>query len=262
MNFDGLNFNLQNLISAATTVVIAIVVYQAIRLPLNKLKRSNVKVSNGKTTYFSFIGSFIRVIYFSVVILVLLHNFGVDVSNLLAGIGIASVAIGLAVQDTLKDIIRGVSILSEGYFKIGDYVTINGHSGTVIQTGIRSTKIKDGLTGNIISIANRNIETAEVEATAMSINVPLPYELKLAKAEAILNEIVESSRELEFVKELDYKGVNELGDSAIIYRIYGKSEKGKRIDAKRAILRQVLVVLEKHNISVPYTQIDVHQKKD
>ena len=126
MNFDGLNFNVQSLISAATTIVIAIVLYQAIRIPLSKLKRTNVKISNGKTTYFSFIGSFVRVIYISVVILVLLHNFGVDVSNLLAGIGIASVAIGLAVQDTLKDIIRGISILSEDYFKIGDYVTING----------------------------------------------------------------------------------------------------------------------------------------
>ena len=262
MNLDGLNFNVHSLVSAATTVVIAIVLYQAIRIPLSKLKRTNVKISNGKTTYFSFIGSFVRIIYISIVILVLLHNFGVDVSNLLAGIGIASVAIGLAVQDTLKDIIRGVSIISEDYFKIGDYVTINGNSGTVVHTGIRSTKIKDGLTGNIISIANRNIETAEVGATAMSIDIPLPYELTLEKAEAILNEIVESSRELEYVNELNYKGVNEFGDSAIIYRIFGKSEKGKRIDAKRAILRQALVVLEKHNISVPYPQMDVHQKKD
>ena len=195
MNLDGLNFNVHSLVSAATTVVIAIVLYQAIRIPLSKLKRTNVKISNGKTTYFSFIGSFVRIIYISIVILVLLHNFGVDVSNLLAGIGIASVAIGLAVQDTLKDIIRGVSIISEDYFKIGDYVTINGNSGTVVHTGIRSTKIKDGLTGNIISIANRNIETAEVGATAMSIDIPLPYELKLEKAFSKLHHIFDNESE-------------------------------------------------------------------
>jgi small conductance mechanosensitive channel len=257
---NSLPIDLEHIISSLIVILVAILFYQILRYPakrilgLQKNKKSN--------TYMSMISSFVRTAYITIVILILLQINGVDVYSLIAGVGIASVVIGLAVQDTLKDIIRGISILSEDYFKIGDYVTINGNSGTVIHTGIRSTKIKDGLTGNIISIANRNIETAEVGATAMSIDIPLPYELKLEKAEAILNEIVESSRELEYVNELNYKGVNEFGDSAIIYRIFGKSEKGKRIDAKRAILRQALVVLEKHNISVPYPQMDVHQKKD
>ena len=258
--FQGLNFNMQSIISAAATVVIAIVLYQIIRVPLNKLKRSNIKVSNGKTTYFSFVGSFIRVIYISTVILILLHNFGVDVSNLLAGVGIASVAIGLAVQDTLKDIIRGISILSEDYFKMGDYVTINGNSGTVIRAGIRSTKIKDGLTGNVISIANRNIELAEVSGTAMHIDIPLPYELKLSKAEEVMEEIAASVVELENVEKAEYRGVSELADSCIKYRLIAYSTKGERAQAKRDILRKVLEILEKRHISVPYPQLDVHQK--
>ena len=99
--FKGLNFNVQTLSSALITIAVAIIIYQIIRIPLNKLKRSNVKISNGKTTYFSFIGSFIRIAYFCVIILILLSQFGINVSSLLAGVGIASVAIGLAVQDTL-----------------------------------------------------------------------------------------------------------------------------------------------------------------
>jgi small conductance mechanosensitive channel len=251
---------MQSLISAATTIVIAIVIYQAIRIPLNKLKRSNVKVSNGKTTYFSFIGSFVRVIYISVVILVLLHNFGIDVSNLLAGIGIASVAIGLAVQDTLKDIIRGISIVSDDYYKVGETVTIGDVTGKVLSVGIRSTKLQDLGTGNVITLANRNIERSEVAGTKFGIDIPLPYELKLEKAEAIMNEIAEKAVEHEDIQELKYVGVSELAASSINYKLFGSSVPRRRIQAKRAVLHVALEVLEKHKVDVPYPQMDVHQK--
>ena len=77
---------------------------------------------------------------------------------MLAGVGIVSVIIGLAIQDALKDIIRGFSILSEEYFSVGDVVTYGDITGKVLVLGLKTTKIKDISTENIISIANRNIE--------------------------------------------------------------------------------------------------------
>ena len=253
------NISWDNIISSGVTIIAAIVLYQVIKIPVKKAfqRDSNNK---GRNTYLSMIGSIVRMIYIALVALFVLRINGVNVDGLLAGVGIASVAIGLAVQDTLKDIIRGVSIISEDYFKMGDYVTIGTDSGTVVYSGIRSTKLKDGLTGNIISIANRNIEKAEVSATTLCLNIPLPYELKLSAAEKIMNEIAEASRDLEYVTECEYRGVNELADSAVEYRLFAKSEKGKRIEAKRNILHKTLEVLEAHKVSVPYPQIDVHRK--
>lgn len=253
------NINWDNIISSGITIVIAIALYQIIKIPIKRAFKRGDK-NKGRNTYLSMIGSFVRMAYIVLVILFILRINGVNVDGLLAGVGIASVAIGLAVQDTLKDIIRGISIISEDYFKMGDYVTIGTDSGTVVYSGIRSTKLKDGLTGNIISIANRNIEKAEVGETTINLNIPLPYELKLSKAEEIMNEIAEASNSLEFVTECKYRGVQELADSAIEYRIFAKSEKGKRIEAKRNILHKALEVLEKHKISVPYPQLDVHRK--
>ena len=206
------------------------------------------------------IGSFARMAYIVLVALFILLINVVNVYGLLAGVGFSSVSIGLAVQDTLKDIIRGISIISEDYFKMGDYVTIGENSGTVIYSGIRSTKLKDGLTGNIISIANRNIEKAEVGATVINLNIPLPYELKLSTAEEIMQEIATQCQDADFVTECKYLGVNSLGDSAIEYRLFAKSEKGKRVDAKRNILHKTLEILEQHKVSVPYAQVDVHRK--
>jgi small conductance mechanosensitive channel len=179
---------------------------------------------------------------------------------MLAGVGIVSVVVGLAVQDTLKDIIRGISIISEDYFKIGDYVTIGEHSGTVVKPGIRSTKIKDGLTGNVISIANRNIEKAEVASNVLNLDIPLPYDLKLSKAEELMNEIVERAKELELVNVCEYRGVNELDDSCIKYRLYAETKRGERIQAKRDILGTALTVMEERKVSVPFPQLDIHQK--
>ena len=252
------HINWDNIVSSGITIIAAVIIYHIIKIPFKKaFQRDKNKERN---TYAAMVGSFVRMAYIILVALFILRINGVNVDGLLAGVGVASVAIGLAVQDTLKDIIRGISIVSEDYFKMGDYVTIGSDSGTVIYSGIRSTKLKDGLTGNIISIANRNIEKAEVSATNINLNIPLPYELKLSEAEKIMTEIAEASRELDFVTDCQYRGISSLADSAIEYRLFAKSEKGKRVDAKRNILHKTLEVLEKHKVSVPYPQIDVHRK--
>ena len=253
------NINWDNIISSGITIIVAIILYQAIKIPIKKAFLRN-RANKERNTYLSMAGSIVRLIYIALVVLFVLRINGVNVDGLLTGLGIASVAIGLAVQDTLKDIIRGVSIISEDYFRMGDYVTIGDNSGTVVYSGIRSTKLKDGLTGNIISIANRNIEKAEVSATSLNLNIALPYELPLSKAEAIMNEIATAAKNSEFVVECEYRGVNELAESAVEYRLFAKSEKGKRIEAKRNILHKVLEVLEQHKVSVPYPQMDVHRK--
>ena len=252
------NINWHNIISSGITILVAILLFNIIKIPFKRaFKRSNNKERN---TILAMFGSFIRVAYISLVLLLVLQINGVDVSGVLAGVGVASVAIGLAIQDTLKDIIRGVSLVSEDYFKMGDYVTIGEYSGTVIYSGIRSTKLRNGLTGDIISISNRNIEKAKVSASSISMDVPLPYELKLEKAEAIMNEIAKDCADLELITECDYRGISELGESAIKYRIFAKSQQGKRIQAKRDINHKILEILEKHKIAIPYQQIDIHKK--
>lgn len=256
---DFLNhINWNNIFSSITTIVVAIILYNIIKIPFKRAFKRNE--NKNRNTIIAMFGSFIRIAYIALVLLLVLQINGIDVSGILAGVGVASIAIGLAIQDTLKDIIRGVSIVSEDYFKMGDYVTIGDHSGTVIYSGIRSTKLRDGLTGDIISIANRDIDRVKVSANLLVLDVPLPYELSLKKSEDIMTEIAEACTGIEFINECNYRGVNKLADSAIEYRLFAKCEQGKRIQARRSINHKVLEVLEKHKVSVPYNQLDVHRK--
>ena len=156
---------------------------------------------------------------------------------MLAGVGIVSVIIGLAIQDALKDIIRGFSILSEEYFSVGDVVTYGDITGKVLVLGLKTTKIKDISTENIISIANRNIEQIQIVSNSLFINFPMPYEVPIEKAEKVINEILSSLQEINNIENTEYKGVNELADSSIKYLIKITCPPEKRLQVRRDTLR-------------------------
>ena len=113
-----------------------------------------------------------------VVVLMLLQVNGVNVSSMLAGVGIISAIVGLSIQDALKDIIRGFTIVSDEYFKVGDIIKYKEITGKVSMIGIRSTKMYDIKTGNEITIANRNIEQVEKISKELYVRINFPYRNK------------------------------------------------------------------------------------
>lgn len=254
------NINLERLIFSVIFILCSILFYKLVSWPIKHRLKTN-KRNKSRNTYFALISSVIRYAYIIIVALCVLQINGFNVTSLLAGVSIVSAILGLAMQDTLKDAIRGFSLASEDYYKVGDYVKINDVSGTVTHLGIRSTKLRDGLTGNVITIANSEIDQAEVSADLINIDIPLPYELKLSKAEAIMAEIVERAKaeNQENLVECEYRGVSELADSSINYRIYARCL-NDRAQVKRNLYHAALSVLEERKISIPYPQLDVHQK--
>lgn len=225
-----------------------------------KNKKLNQRLNNKSRTYLKLINNIIRYIFIIITVLILLQTNGIDVSSMLAGVGIASVILGLAIQDALKDIIRGFSILSENYFSVGDVVIYNNITGKVLELGLKTTKIKDIATDNIISIANRNIEQIQIVSNYLYVNFPMPYELPVDKAEKVISKIIAAIKETEFAENVEYKGVTELADSSIKYLLKITCYPENRLQARRDCLRCILKTLSKNNIEVPYNQIDIHQK--
>ena len=249
------------LITTVIIVIISIIIYKIIIFFLTKgEEKSLVSESKKRKTYLRLIKSIIRYIFIIITVLILLQVYGVNVSSLLAGVGIAGVIIGLAIQDWLKDIIRGSSILSDNYFQVGDIVKYKETEGKVIVIGLKTTKIQDLKTFNIISIANRNIEEIEVVSKIINIKVPMPYEVKLDKAEKAMEDIVELAKNCNDVTDAKYLSVAELADSAIEYMLRVECDPHKKLQVRRDTLRCILVGLEKNGIEVPYKQIDIHQK--
>ena len=244
-------------------IILAIIVYKIILhifAKSEKLYKNGDEVKKKRATYFRLFRSILRYVIIIITALALLEVNGVKVTSLFAGLGIVSVVVGLAIQDWLKDIIRGSSLVSDNYFHVGDVVKYNDIEGKVLVIGLKTTQIQDIKTSNIISIANRKLEEVQVVSEKNYIEIPMPYELPLNRAEAIVDEVIEEVKKNEKVKDCIYKSVNKLDSSSINYYIEVDCSTIDKLQVRRDALRVILKVMEQNNISVPYTQIDIHNK--
>ena len=166
----------------------------------------------------------------------------------------------MAIQDFLKDIIRGSSILSDDYFSVGDVVKYKDIEGKVLVVGLKTTKIQELSTSNIYSIANRNIEEIAVLSKLIYVRVPIPYELKLKEQHKVVDYIVSIIKKDKLIENCENVGLTELADSKIEYLLKITIDPINKLQARRNTLEHIIEGLEKHNIEVPYNQIDIHQK--
>ena len=101
--------------------------------------------------------SILRYVALILVVLTMLANLGVNVTSILAGLGIMAAIMGLAFQDMLKDVIAGVMFIVENQFSVGDTVMINDFKGEVISMSLKTTRVQNSK-GEIMILANHNID--------------------------------------------------------------------------------------------------------
>ena len=206
-----------------------------------------------------------RYIVWIVAFLAILGVFGVNTAAILTGLGVVSLVIGLAFQDILKDVFAGISILFENLFSIGDLIKIDDFQGTVISIGLKTTRIQ-AATGQVKMIANRNISEVinySVDNTVAVVDIPVCYEAKIDKVEKILNVTAATLKDKipELVEDVKLVGVQELGDSAVIFRLTGKCKPAKHFQVERIMKKEFKNSLDKNGIKIPYPQIEVHNEK-
>lgn len=107
-------------------------------------------------TTFNALGLIAKIILWAGVFLLALANLGVNITALVAGLGVSSIAVALAVQNILGDVFASISIALDKPFVIGDFITVDTLSGTVEYVGLKSTRIRS-LTGEIIVVSNSDL---------------------------------------------------------------------------------------------------------
>lgn len=250
-----------NIIYSVLVIIIVAILYKTVINITEKIIEKSKIFNNKKAkTYIKLTRSINRYISIIITLIAILKIYGIDVSSLLAGIGIISVIIGLAIQDYLKDIIRGSSIISDNYFSVGDVISYNGIEGKVLAIGLKTTKIQELTTSNIYSIANRNIEEVAILSKLIYVRVPIPYELKLKEQHKVIDDILSIIKNDELIENCENVGLTELADSRIEYLLKATLDPVNKLQARRNILEHIIEGLEKNNIDVPYNQLDIHQK--
>ena len=200
-------------------IIVAIILYKIILHIFAKSEKIYTKgdqIKKKRATYFNLFRSILRYVLIIVTALAILEINGVKITSLFAGIGILSIVIGLAVQDLLQDIIRGSSLVSDNYFAVGDVVKYGDIEGKVLIIGLKTTKIQDIRTSNVISIANRKIDEVEVVSDKIYVEIPMPYELSVETSEKIVNQIIDEIKKDEKVKDCIYKSIN-INNICVLY---------------------------------------------
>ncbi len=241
--------------------------YMICILCISNLVRKLLKISfswlNRGGSVISLLCSFIK--YLAVVVLVffILSTFGVDTTALIAGIGILSLIVGLAIQPLLQDIIAGIFIVFEKIYDVGDVIVVDTFRGTVIEIGIRTTKLKDA-GGDIKVINNSDIRTLINMTGDLSYaisEVDIEYGESLERVEKVIEENLAVIKEKipAIVDGPYYKGVVMLGASGVTLRLVAQCKEDAKFQTQRDMNRQIKLIFDANGIGIPFQQVVVHQ---
>ena len=245
-------------------IILITVVFWLIYRSIKKsyLKKKNIdERTRAASSVRSVIYDTIKVSIFFLLVLTILQINGVNVTSLIAGVGVASAVIGLALQDFLKDIIMGVHIMMDDFYQIGDVVKYEDEEGTIEAFNLRTTKIRSIGSGDLITICNRNVSKVSKSSPDVYIHLPLPYDLKIGDANALLEKVVESIKECEGIADSTFLGTNNFDDSSVDHLIKVVCEKpDMKLGCRRRALAAIRQTLEAEHVDIPYQHVDVHMK--
>jgi moderate conductance mechanosensitive channel len=148
---------------------------------------------------------------------------GLDVTTLVAGVGVVGVALGLGAQMLVRDVINGLFILLENQYQVGDVVQVAGVSGQVIEINPRRTVLRD-LDGNVHSVPNSAITVATnmtPGTSRINLNISVAYEEDVDRAIRIINEEcarLAEERRADIIEAPRVLRVDDLGESGLSSR--------------------------------------------
>ncbi|MEM2131509.1 MAG: mechanosensitive ion channel family protein, partial [Candidatus Woesearchaeota archaeon] len=158
-----------------------------------------------------------------IAILTALSNLGVNITSLIAGLGVGGIAVAFALQRILEDIFSSFSIYFDKPFEEGDFITIDNEAGTVEHIGIKSTRIRT-LQGEELVISNKEMTTARIHnykkmskrRAVFTFGVEYNTDVKKLKK---INEIIKNIFDRLEIAELDRSHFKTFGDFSLNYEV-------------------------------------------
>lgn len=205
------------------------------------------------------------VVYFSA-ILAVLSVMNVKIAGLLAGAGIVGLAVGFGAQSLVKDVITGFFIIFEDQFGVGDYIKISAVEGTVLEIGLRTTKIR-GAGGEINIIPNGSILEVvnySINNSVAVVDVSIAYSSNIEKAEKLIEDYLVDlpSKHEEIVTPPTLLGVQNVVGAEVTLRISVETLPMQQFAISRMIRRDVKDLFDKHGIEIPYPKMMVYERNN
>jgi len=251
--------------------IILLIIYRVITILFDWYED---KVSGGENrdlsgSLFPLLNKVSKIIIGALAIVIILSKFNVNISAFVVSLGVGSLAIALAAQDTLSNMISGFIIMVDRPFRIGDRITFGaGETGDVVSIGLRSTKILN-FDSNLVIMPNNEIVKSKI------VNVTYPNIL----TRVIIEVGVAYGSDLKKVRDIMLKAANEhpltsesippdvvllsFGDSSLNVRLAARTDDYRNAWAMQCELRETIYEeFNKAGIEIPFPQRVVHMKKE
>lgn len=241
-------------------LVLLLVGLVAVRLLLRLFDRA-LERSRLERAAYAMLRSVMKVLLYFILLLLVAAQLGVDVSSLIAILSVISLALSLAVQGALTNVVGGFTLLTTRPFKAGDFVELEDQSGTVLEVSVTYTKLQTP-DNKFVSIPNSTAASARITnfsaagTRRVDLTVSASYDSPVESVKAALLRAANSPTSL-FTPE-PFAGVKEYGDSAITYVLQVWSSASDYWTTYFAVNEAISREFAQDGIEMTYPHLNVH----
>lgn len=275
---DFLGFDLSILDNVFARIVLVLVGVFVIRMIVNKFLgriieriiqshhyKSKHEERQREDTLTAIFRTVVTVVLLIIAAILILQEFGVNIAAIATGAGLLGIVVGFGAQSMIKDFLSGLFIILENQYRIGDVVTVGGHSGIVEHVSIRMTKLRD-LDGSVYFVPNGEITTVQnmtLEYSGVIVDVGVSYDTDLGEAERVINEVgQELAKDPEWedriIEPIEFLRVDSFGDSSVNLKAIGKVTPIEQWNVASEYRKRLKKAFERAKIEIPFPQRVIH----
>ena len=212
----------------------------------------------------------IRIIIYIIAAFIIFIEIGYDLSGLVTGLGLGSVVLTLALQDTIKNFVGGIIIFMDKPFKVGDYIKILDYAGTVEDMTFFSTRVRT-VDNAVVQIPNSSISASSVENLAKIqkrryyLDLELVLDTKLEEIEKLKKEIIRMLYKNENVIQdsinVHFNKITANGFNIMVICFFNVTAYMDFLDLQEEVNKQIITILNKNNIGLAYDTKTIELKK-
>jgi small conductance mechanosensitive channel len=225
------------------------------------------KVGGVDETLVKFLENIVYYALLTVVIIAALNKLGIATTSFLAILGAAGLAVGLALKDSLGNFASGVMIIIFKPFRVGDFVTAGGVTGSVSEVGIFNSVFVTGDNQRIV-VPNSSITSGSItnvnafDTRRVDLVVGISYDDDIKKTKDLITNLLTSHEKILVDKGITV-AVSELADSSVNFVVRAWVNTPDYWEVRFFLMENIKLVFDKEGITIPYPQQDVHHyKKD
>lgn len=197
--------------------------------------------------------------------LMIVGQLGVNLGPIMATVGLASLAVGFAAQNIVRDYLHGFFILMEDWYRVGEVATVAGIGGLVVQMSLRRTVLRD-LNGTVHSIPNSKIELASNltrEWARINLDMPVAYGVNLDHVFSVINEVGEQMKAdpvmgADLITAPKAERVNNFGNSGIEIKILADTKPMRQWALTGALRKLLKERFDQEGIEIPWPHTKVY----